>query len=212
MKLSDVVIYLKFCGIQLIFVFPQYVEEPKGWYFCKSCAWNDNHTIQGTAWENISWPKFSRISSPFSVSCEMPFVNIFFIAFCTFIYNIYCASRIGVVRDIRFFLRAIVDFLYMFFKITLSRKYPFTVITLVFIFLIVDTMSMAGEVSLCSKKLLTINTYLIFFIIMSFFVVIKWPLILNSMLVLGHFLQIFILLICFLFNDKLAWWAHSDLN
>ena len=67
MKLSDVVIYLKFCGIQLIFVFSQYVEEPKGWYFCKSCAWNDNHTIQGTAWENISWPKFSRISSLFSV-------------------------------------------------------------------------------------------------------------------------------------------------
>ena len=42
---------------------------------------------------------------------EKTFVNIFFIAFCTFIYNIYCASRIGVVRDIRFFLRAIVDFL-----------------------------------------------------------------------------------------------------
>ena len=67
MKLSDVVIYLKFCGIQLIFVFSQYVEEPKGWYFCKYCAWNGNHTIQGTAWENISWPKFSRISSLFSV-------------------------------------------------------------------------------------------------------------------------------------------------
>ena len=61
MKLSDVVIYLKFCGIQLIFVFSQYVEEPKGWYFFKSCAWNENHTIQGTAWENISWPKFSRV-------------------------------------------------------------------------------------------------------------------------------------------------------
>ena len=30
MKLSEVVIYLEFCGIQLIFVFSQYVEEPKG--------------------------------------------------------------------------------------------------------------------------------------------------------------------------------------
>ena len=63
MKLSDVVIYLKFCGIQLIFVFPQYVEEPKGWYFCKSCAWNDNHTIQGTAW-NIFGQKEQLYCSP----------------------------------------------------------------------------------------------------------------------------------------------------
>ena len=38
---------------------------------------------------------------------------------------------------------------------------------------------MAGEVSLCSKKLLTIIAYFIFFIIMSFFVVIKLPLILK---------------------------------
>ena len=50
----------------------------------------------------------------FLVSSERPFVHKLFIAFGTIVYNIYyfiCASRIGVVREIRFFLRAIVDFL-----------------------------------------------------------------------------------------------------
>ena len=56
----------------------------------------------------------SFVMHVFLVSCERPFVHKFFIAFGTIVYNIYyfiCASRIGVVREIRFFLRAIVDFL-----------------------------------------------------------------------------------------------------